>query len=216
MPTWARFRGVLEHADNSTFAKAKTYGSLQNFLSQDEHIGPGTIIEAATTGITFELGNFTTINGMMIENLSTTSGEDVDVEWYCPRGSQTDTVTFAQAATGDTITDDSSAGTMVTNGSRAGSYVRITAAATAANNATWLIRSSTINVVTLVTESTLTADGADAVVLYFEDRCTQQINAATTGTQSILFIGGPVTPEQDLLLTSASGTPACRITVFGT
>lgn len=215
MPTWTRLRTVLEHADNSTFARARTYGGLQSFLSQNEHIGPGAVIQAATTGVTFELGNFTTINCLMVENLSTTAAETVDVEWYCPRGSQTDTVTFAQVATGDTITDDSSAGTMVTNGSRAGSYVRITAAVTAANNATWLIRSSTINAVTLVTESTLTADGADAVVLYFEDRCTQQLPAASTSEQAILFIGGPITPEQDLLLTSASGTPACRITVFG-
>ena len=136
MPTWERVRLVLEHAENSTFARAITFGSLQSFLSQDEVVIKN-VVEAATTGITFNLTNFfTTINGMIIENLSTTSGENVDVEFYVPRGSQTDTVTFAQAATGDTITDDSAAGTMVTNGSRAGSYVRITAGATAANTRT--------------------------------------------------------------------------------
>ena len=215
MPQWERVRLVLEDSDNSTYAKARTFGSVQSFTSQDEVLVRHRI-EASTTGITFDLGNWTTINGIMVENLSTTAAETVDIEFYVPRGSQTDTVTFAQAATGDTITDDSAAGTMVTNGSRAGSYVRITAAATAANNATWLIRSSTTNAVTLVTESTLTADAADAVVLYFEDRCTLQVPAAASNESAILVVGGPVTPEQDLLLTSASGTPACLVTVFGT
>lgn len=214
MPTWERLRLLAESADNATFAKSRTWGSVQTFNSQDEVMRQ--TVEAATGGVTVELGFFTTINAMIIENLSTTAGQTVDAEWFVARGSQVDTVTFARAAAGDTITDDSAAGTMVTNGARAGSWVRIINAATAANNDTWLIRSTTTNVVTLALGNTVTADGADALTLFFQDRCTQELGIAATAEQSILVIGGTVVAENDLLLTSAAGAPACRITVFGT
>lgn len=213
MPVWARYRMLLEHATNSTFARATQLANLQTFNSQDEVVLQATI-EAATGGVTFELGNFTTINCMFLENLDTTNF--ILAQFFTLRGTQADTVTFAQAATGDTITDDSAAGTMITNGSRAGSYVRITDAATAANNATFLIRSTTTNVITLVATNTVTADAADVVGLSFEERNEVRLAAAASSEVSMLYVPGRVVPEQDLLLTSGAGTPACRITILGT
>lgn len=199
------FEGSLASDYSRPFVKEgweKTYSTLDEL--------PYIPIEVATTGTTVNLDDFGTVSFLAIYNEDATNF--VEAEWYYSRAASfADTVTFAQAATGDTITDDSAGGAYVTNGSRAGSYVRLASCATAGNNGTRLIRSTTTNVITLVAESTMTADAADAVTLEFLDRNTQRI-----ATADFMYFNSRIDPALDLLLTANTAACICRVYIGAT
>lgn len=183
----------------------ETWEVTHSTLNETEY----QVVEAPASGgaLTKTLSQYGTISFMGLYNEDTTNF--LEVTFYSPRGSLTDTVTYAQAATGDTITDDSSGALYTASGAtsyaRAGGYVYVTDAATAGNAGPWAIRSATSNVITIVNESTLTADAADAVTLNF---LSWHIVRIAPGE---FWYCGAVFPTTNMTLLADTAAVLCRI-----
>jgi len=169
-------------------------------------------IEADTGGTTVSLAHFSSITAVLIKNND--SADTVRAVWYNARGSASyaNLLTFADAATGDTITEDGS-GTDFTAAAVdvvAGGYVRLTGATDAANNSTFLVSSTTATAITLALSETLTArDDTATVVVNSQEKNSQKI--ASGG----FLVLSDVVPEEGLSLTASSACE-CEVFIVGT
>ena len=169
-------------------------------------------IEADTGGTSISLAHFSSITAVLIKNND--SADTVRAVWYNARGSASyaNLLTFADAATGDTITEDGS-GTDFTAAAVdvvAGGYVRLTGATDAANNSTFLVSSTTATAITLALSETLAARNDTAtVVVYSQEKNSQKI--ASGG----FLVLSDVVPEEGLSLTASSACE-CEIFIVGT
>jgi len=169
-------------------------------------------VEADTGGTTVSLANFTSITSIVVKN--THASNTVRAVWHNARGSASyaNLLTFADAATGDTITEDGG-GTNFTNAAVdvvKGGYVRITGATDAANNSTFLVSAASATVITVAPSEALAArDDAATVIVYSQEKNSQLIAGG-----GILVIPDAV-PEEGLVLTS-SAAAECEIFILGT
>jgi hypothetical protein len=174
-------------------------------------------VELSTSATTIDLAPFASITAILIVNRSTTAAETVLAQWYHQQGSQTTEtgtsgITFAQAATGDTVVDEDGNTTFVTNGAVVGDWLRVTSSAS--NDGAYALRTVTDgDNLALVVESTVTAetDTTVGIVLSFEHRNKQGI----TASNGQLLITDNIVPAGDLVLTADSGTPEVDVYVVG-
>ena len=154
-------------ADSSTSAVKASFSPASLELTPDEYMR--LQIEADTGGTTVSLSHFSSVTAVLIKN--TDASDTIRAVWYNARGnaSYANLLTFADAATGDTITEDG-AGTnfdATTMDVVKGGYVRITGATDAANNSTFLVSSVATSVVTVAPSETLAArDDTATVTIY--------------------------------------------------
>lgn len=167
-------------------------------------------IEAATGGTTVALSDLGSCSLIAIYNEDATNY--VGVEWYHLRGSQVaSNLNFANSGTDDTVTDDAAGGTFVTNGARAGGYVRFDSAEDAANVGPFLIQTATTNVITLTAADNVTVNADDtAAAPQFLNRNNQRILAGE------FAVFGPVFPTMGLLIVANTAAVACRVFYAGT
>jgi len=169
-------------------------------------------IEADTGGTTVSLSHFSSITAVLIKN--TDASDTIRAVWYNARGSASyaNLLTFADASTGDTITEDGSGTdfTATTVDVVKGGYVRITGATDAANNSTFLVSSTTATAVTVAPSETLTArDDTATVTIYSQEKNSQKIAAGG------FLVVSDIVPEEGLLLTASSACE-CEIFIVGT
>lgn len=213
-----RIRLASELSDTADYANPLLVAPPEFLVSPTRFIRSTVGVTSTATEYVY-LTAFTTVQGFVVANRSSTTGENVRVRWYVPIGNTTDTVTFANNATGDTITDDSGTATWISQGSAATRLVRLANCANATNGSTtstpnttqWPIASSTNTVITLVAQMSVNPDANDAVLLYFESRCEQVVQPG-----GMMFIGGPISPYGRINLISETGTPITDVYTFGT
>ena len=197
-------------AASSTTAASTAFSPASLELTPDEYMK--LQIEADTGGTTISLSHFSSITAVLVKNAD--SSDTVRAVWYNARGSASyaNLLTFADAATGDTITEDG-AGTNFTATTVdvvKGGYVRITGATDAANNSTFLVSSTTATAVTVAPSETLTArDDTATVVIYSQEKNSQKIAAGG------FLVVSDIVPEEGLLLTASSACE-CEIFIIGT
>jgi hypothetical protein len=208
MADYARLNIGALYSENSDYSDPIAYRSFSQTSSTatklEQHY-----VSATTTGTTIDLSGFSTIESIVVKNKDTANY--VEVEWWQQRGSLSDTVTFAQAATGDTITDDSAGGLYVTTGLEVGGYVRLSSTATAGNAGPWLVRTTAASVITVVDESTLTADANDVVTISFERKNKSRIRAGGT-----MVLSDNIVVAGDLVLVANTSACDVEILIFGT
>ena len=197
-------------ADSSTSAVKASFSPASLELTPDEYMR--LQIEADTGGTTVSLSHFSSVTAVLIKN--TDASDTIRAGWYNARGnaSYANLLTFADAATGDTITEDG-AGTNFTATTVdvvKGGYVRITGATDAANNSTFLVSSTTANAVTVAPSETLAArDDTATVTIFSQEKNSQKIAAGG------FLVLSDVVPEEGLSLT-ASSAGECEIFIVGT
>ena len=197
-------------AASSTSATSATFNPASLELTPDEYIK--LQVEADTGGTTISLSHLSSITAVLIKN--TDSSDTVRAVWYNARGSASynNLLTFADAATGDTITEDGG-GTDFTASSVdvvKGGYVRITGATDAANNSTFLVSSTTATAITVAPSETLTArDDTATVTIYSQEKNSQKIAAGG------FLVVSDIVPEEGLSLTASSACE-CEIFIVGT
>jgi len=200
-----------------TYSKSSDYSNARTvFNPGDLAIRPDEYmhmeIEADTGGTTISLSHFSSIDCVAIKNND--SSDTIRAVWHNARGSASynNLLTFADAGTGDTITEDGG-GTDFTASSVdvvAGGYVRLTGATDAANNSTFLVSSTTATAITLALSETLTArDDTATVVVYSQEKNSQKI--AANG----MLVVSDIVPEEGLILTASSACE-CEIFIVGT
>jgi hypothetical protein len=211
MPDYSKLTLTGVYSASSTYTPAKLLFEPDSFtLTPDEYVSMQ--IEADTGGTTISLSHFSSITAVVIKN--TDSSDTVRAVWYNARGSASynNLLTFADAATGDTITEDGG-GTDFTASSIdvvKGGYVRITGATDAANNSTFLVSSTTATAVTVAPSETLTArDDTATVTIYSQEKNSQKISAGG------LLVISDIVPEEGLSLTASSACE-CEIFIVGT
>ena len=199
------------YSKNSDYSSPKVDFNPANFaVTPDEYLHME--VEADTGGTTVSLAHFSSITAVLIKNND--SDDTIRAVWYNARGnaSYANLLTFADAATGDTITEDGS-GTDFTAAAVdvvAGGYVRLTGATDAANNSTFLVSSTTTTAITLALSETLAARNDTAtVVVYSQEKNSQKI--ASGG----FLVLSDVVPEEGLSLTASSACE-CEIFIVGT
>ena len=199
------------YSESSTYTPAKLLFEPEAFtLTPDEYVSMQ--IEADTGGTTVALSHFSSITAVVIKN--THASNTVRAVWYNARGSASynNLLTFADASTGDTITEDGG-GTDFTASSVdvvKGGYVRITGATDAANNSTFLVSSTTATAITVAPSETLTArDDTANVTIYSQEKNSQKIAAGG------LLVISDIVPEEGLSLTASSACE-CEILIVGT
>lgn len=209
MADYARINVGLTYSETSDYSDPVVARALAQLSTTATKVEQHYISAAITTGTTVELSGFSSIEAIVIKNKDSTNY--VEVEWWQQRGSMSDTVTFAQAATGDTITDDSTGGLYVSTGLEVGGYVRLGSTATAGNAGPWLVRTAAASVITVVNESTLTADANDAVTISFERKNKSRIRAG-----GLMLLSDNIVVAGDLAF--VANTAACEVEVilFGT
>tara|TARA_R100000458_G_C8264735_1_gene239894 strand:- start:1072 stop:1710 length:639 start_codon:yes stop_codon:yes gene_type:complete len=200
------------YSKSSSYSPAKVYLDPDPFaLRPDEYMH--FEVQADTGGTTLSLSHLASISAVVIKNNDTTNG--VRAVWHNARGSASyaNLLTFADAATGDTITEDGG-GTNFTASSIdvvAGGYVRLTGATDAANNATFLVSSTTDTAITLATSETLTArDDTATVIINSQEKNSQKISAGG------FLVVSDIVPEEGLTLTADSSAVECEVLIFGT
>ena len=211
MADYAKLEVSGAYSKNSDYSSPKVKLSLGNFnLTPDEYIH--LEIEADTGGTTVSLSHLSSITAVIIKNNDTS--DTIRAVWYNARGSASyaNLLTFADAATGDTITEDG-AGTNFTATTVdvvKGGYVRITGATDAANNSTFLVSSTTATAVTVAPSETLTArDDTATVTIYSQEKNSQKIAAGG------FLIVSDIVPEEGLSLTASSACE-CEVFIVGT
>ena len=211
MADYAKLEVSGAYSKNSDYSSPKVNLSLGNFnLTPDEYIH--LEIEADTGGTTVSLSHLSSITAVIIKNNDTS--DTIRAVWYNARGSASyaNLLTFADAATGDTITEDG-AGTNFTATTVdvvKGGYVRITGATDAANNSTFLVSSTTATAVTVAPSETLTARDATATVTVF----SQEKNSQKIAAGGFLIVSD-IVPEEGLSLTASSACE-CEVFIVGT
>jgi hypothetical protein len=205
-------RGIYSKSSDYSSPKVDCNPSI-HALTPDEYTHME--IEADTGGTTVNLSHFSSITAVLIKNNSSAAdNKTIRAVWHNARGSASynNLLTFADAGTGDTITEDGS-GTDFTASSVdvvAGGYVRLTGATDAANNSTFLVSSTTATAITLALSETLTArDDTATVTVYSQEKNSQKIAA-----EGFLVLSD-IVPEEGLTLT-ASSSCECEIFIVGT
>ena len=211
-------------ADYAKLELEGTYSTFSNYKSPKVSFNPAEYevtpdefmhmeVQADTGGTTITISQLASTSAVVVKNNDSTNS--VRVVWYNARGSASyaNLLTFADAATGDTITEDGG-GTDFTASSIdvvAGGYVRITGATDAANNSTFLASSTTATAITLATSETLTArdDGATITIN------SQEKNSQTVPAGGFLVVSD-IVPEEGLSLTASSSAVDCDVLIFGT
>jgi len=199
-----------------TFAASSTTAANTSFSPADLELAPDEYmklqVEADTGGTTINLSHFSSITAVLIKNSD--SSDTVRAVWYNARGSASyaNLLTFADAATGDTITEDGGGTNFdaTTMDVVKGGYVRITGATDAANNSTFLVSSVATTVVTVAPSETLTArDDTATVVIHSQEKNSQKIGAGG------FLVVSDIVPEEGLSLTASSACE-CEIFIVGT
>ena len=202
-------KGVYSKVSDYSTPRTKFKPSAYT-LTPDEYLH--LEVEADTGGTSLSLSHLSSITSIAIKNNSTSN--TVRAVWYNERGSASyaNLLTFADAATGDTITEDGG-GTDFDAAAIdvvAGGYVRITGATDSGNNSTFLVSSVSANVVTVATSEALTArDDTATVVVYSQEKNSQLIPA-----NGVLVIPD-VVPIEGLSLTASSASE-CEVFIVGT
>ena len=203
MASNVRSRLSLAFSDSTDFYPPKHLSSTSYESSTETKRLEAEGISAATTGTTIELGTFSTITHCMIRNLDTTNY--VIAKFRVAIGSQAaGDFDLAANDTPETITDNGSNGTLVTNGSAVGRYVRLASAEDSGNDGRYLISQTTTDVITLAVGTALSTDNTQdtTVTLAFEAEVEVKIPAApAAGTPAFVFLPD-VKPIGDLVLTA--------------
>lgn len=204
-------RGIYSKSSNYSSPKVDCNPAI-NALTPDEYTHME--IEADTNGTTVNLSHLSSITAVLVKNNASLPADTVRAVWYNARGSASyaNLLTFADAVTGDTITEDGS-GTDFTAASIdvvPGGYVRLTGATDAANNSTFLVSSTTATAITLALSETLAArDDTATVVVNSQEKNSQKISAGG------FLVLSDIVPEEGLILTASSACE-CEIFIVGT
>lgn len=171
-----------------------------------------TEVLATTSGLTVELGNFSTILAMVLRNLDTTNF--VDAKFRYEKASKTfgaNKLGFTATAP-CTITDDDS--TFVsTLKFKKGDYAVVSSATEAANSGTFLVQAVAAGTLTLEETAALTLDADDAGTPTIKTVCENELRlTATDGWLAALN----VRPDNDLVLTADTASCYCEVIIFGT
>jgi hypothetical protein len=200
---------MLEISENESYFNPyiKSAMSDQEFTPDE---AASHVIEVSTATTWLDLGQFDSITSVLVYNAGDNA---VAVKGYRVIGTQAaGSLSFAAEAAGvpATITDEVTA-TFITNGAYRGGAVRVDNAATAANDNTYVIAQSSSTVLTLGTGYTVSAVGSpDATAdLTFLGRIDIEVPAG-----GYAIIPG-VDPEENLRLTTASGTSRLHVVVAG-
>lgn len=199
------------YSKNTDYSSPKVdFNPSFHALTPDEYLH--TEVEADTGGTSVSLAHFNSVTSILVKNNH--SSNTVRAVWHNARGnaSYANLLAFADAATGDTITEDGG-GTDFTASAIdvvKGGYIRITGATDAANNSTFLVSNATTTVITVAPSEALTVrDDSATVVIYSQEKNSQLIPAG-----GFLIISDAV-PAEGLSLTGSSATE-CEVFVVGT
>ncbi len=209
MTYYTKLQGLCTHGESSDYNRADSWGPT--YAWSPTAFQRPTVIAASTAEVTLDTTHFSTITGMMVENLSTTAAEIVRLDWYEIIGSQADAgggFTFADDNP-DTITDADTTNQFVVNGARVGDWVYVTGSTN--NDGTHLIQAVAVSVITVPAATALTAEAAAAINLTFLSKNSVQIP-----DEGFVLLTGNIHPASNVLVDAASGTPNCRFTFFGT
>lgn len=212
MTDHARLSVVPQYADNSSFSGglAKSYV----FDATSPAIPLLTQASAVVTGVTVDLGTFTTVSFLALKNGSATY--PVLVRAAVVKASKTfagGALTFTDGgAAADTIVEGGGGTLISALYALAGDQFYITGATTAGNNGTWNLQACTATTATLFAADTLAGGGADAG--------TPTI--VCLGRANVLIPAGGVVvlqnvhPASDLVLTGVGGTAEVEVFAAGT
>lgn len=214
MADFAKVTAKCLYSKNSDFSSPKVEFNPAPYAPATANIDEYTYaeVEADTGGTSISLANFTSVSCIVIKN--THASNTVRAVWYNARGSATyaNLLTFADAATGDTITRDGGATdfTAAAFDVVKGGYVRITGATEAVNNQTVLVQGVAANVMSISPADVFTPSNDTAtVVIYSQEKNSQLIPGG-----GVLVVPDAV-PEEGLTLTS-SAAAECEIFIAGT
>ena len=211
MTDYAKLEVSGAYSKNSDYSSPKVKLALGNFnLTPDEYVH--LEIEADTGGTTINLSHLSSITAVIIKNND--ASDTVRAVWYNARGSASyaNLLTFADAATGDTITEDGAGTNFDATAIDVvkGGYVRITGATDAANNSTFLVSSVATSAVTVAPSETLAArDDTATVTIYSQEKNSQKIAAGG------FLVVSDIVPEEGLSLTASSACE-CEVFIVGT
>lgn len=196
---------------------------LSNSFLEDYETSEATkwvVMEQAVTSgtaVSLSVSNFTTIVGIVVQNMDDSVGGVFS--HYGLIGSATYASLAWSAADTDreSIVDNATGGTFVTNGANEGGYVRATNTEDATNTNTFLIQAvNSTSSMTLSYPSTVVTNaldtGADTtgVVLTF-----LSLNRMPVAAGQVVMCGD-TDPENAIYLQSLSGTISFRVFVYGT
>jgi len=178
-------------------------------------------LHLSTDESTVELGNFTTITGLLVINHSTTAAEIVRARWMAALGTIQAavgaTLDFATAATYNSITRGTTGFNTSETAPQNGLLV-VSSAVDAGNDGNWIVTGMGTSAVTndiLYLDrraGAMTANAADdAALLTFYGACVQPV--AASGGQLVLTSN--ILISDDLHLAAVTGTPEVEIFIVG-
>jgi len=212
MTDYAKVRVSLVYSASSDYSDPKIDTLLADLALTPDEIRYAHL-DLSTTAQTLDLGHYGSITAIIIKNLSATAAEIARAAWYTILGEQAaGSYSFANANP-DTIADDNTNGTFVTNLAKKGRIVRVTHTdAVTTNDGTYLIDIAAVDLLTLSATDALSTNSADLTAqLSFESFNEEQIPAG-----GFLVITGDIQPAGDLVLDCESGTPEVEVYILGT
>lgn len=208
MTTYARFRSLVEVADNPSFLRARQHEGESSSTTADE--SSLCVVIGATA--TVSLAHLTSCVGLSVVNKSTTAS--VFAQWYSILGTRTNPGGAGYViadANPDTITDGTGAGTMLTSGAALGRHVRTLNAEDAGNVGLWLMQNATTNVLTLASPHALVANAQDTTMtLQFEQR-----NCVLIPPLGVIAFRDTIDPVTGLTLAASAGSALCEVSFVG-
>jgi len=213
MTYYGKMQGLMTLSESADYNRGESWGPTFEW-SPVEFMGPlVTPAAVGPDGLTINTTMLSTVHGLLIENLSSTATENVRVDWYSRIGYQAPGVlgfTFTNGVP-DTIVDADAAGTFLTNYARVGCYVYV--AGTAGDNGTYLVTAAAADALTVNQNATFTG-ATEIITLRF--LCLNSI-WIPPNSGYIMVVGPTMAPlwtASNIVLTSAVGTPNCRLSFF--
>lgn len=211
MSDYAKLNLAVRYSENSDYSNPEFPPFLDAYeLTPDEYVSQK--LDIGTSEVTYDLGQFTTITGIIIQNLDSTNF--LEAEYFSIRGSQAaDDLAFANANP-DTIADNNTSGTFITNGAESGGYVRVASSENSGENDGAFLISQAVDGdnLTLAPAEALTANTNDtAATLSFERKNKEKIPAG-----GFLVTTGNIQPAGDLKLLADTASVNIKLIIFGT
>jgi hypothetical protein len=214
MTDYGKIVARILYSENSDFSSPLIdTGMLSDTVSSEESLYIPRI-NVSTSGTTIDLSNFTTIQGIFIQNLDPTNF--VDISWRCKLASKTwavDKLTFTDAGAYDTI-DDADGTFLSVLHLVEGDYVRITGCTEeAGNNLTAFV--AAVSDVQIISSTSLTSTaGTEAGAVTMQVLAANRQRVCTNG---IFVIGGcNLDPASTFTITADTAACECSIIVIGT
>lgn len=207
MTDYAKFSVRARYSDNSDYSDSNPdTHQLELALTPSEVLYRR--LTCSTTAATMDLGDYTSLTGMLVHNRSTTAAEIAYVtvhQQISTPGTLVNVVCTDNGAAPDTVALAGQSW-VTTYKAAAGMYVRMTSTT---NNGTFLIQVAANASLTLGAGEAISTATENAT-LYFQEK-----NRIAICAGGFAVITGSIVPENDLVYQSASGSPELEIFIVG-